>query len=163
MAKELKTNAIRILEKNHIAFEMYTYECDEFVDGISAITKLGKPLERSFKTLVAQGRSKNYFVFVIPVAEELDLKKAAAVVGEKFVELIPVKDITKVTGYVRGGCTPIGMKKEFQTVLHKSAFDFESIIISGGRIGLQIELNPHDLIRVISGMTDDIIVHKESI
>ena len=158
MAKEAKTNAMRILEKNHIAYTLYTYECDEFTNGVEAITKLGKPLEQSFKTLVAQGKSKNYFVFVIPVAEELDLKKAAAAVEEKSVELIHVKEINQVTGYIRGGCTPIGMKKQFQTTIHQSAAGLHSIIISGGRIGVQIELETNDLIRVINGKLADIII-----
>lgn len=156
MAKEIKTNAMRILEKNKIAFTMKTYDGDEFVDGISVAEKTGQPLEQSFKTLVTQGKSKNYFVFAIPVAEELDLKKAAASVGEKSVELIHVKDITKVTGYIRGGCTPIGMKKQFQTVIHRSAPDFDAIMISGGKIGAQIVLNPKDLIKVINGTFEDI-------
>lgn len=160
MAKEIKTNAMRILEKNQITFTMYTYECDEFVDGISVVTKLGKPLEQSFKTLVTQGKSKNYFIFVIPVAEVLDLKKAAAAVAEKSIELIPVKDLTKVTGYIRGGCTPIGMKKQFQTVVHKSAAEYEKIMISGGRIGVQIELNSIDLLKLLKGTFEDIIIHK---
>lgn len=156
MAKEIKTNAMRILEKNKITFTMKTYDGDEFVDGISVAEKTGQPLEQSFKTLVTQGKSKNYFVFAIPVAEELDLKKAAASVGEKSVELIHVKDITKVTGYIRGGCTPIGMKKQFQTVIHRSAPDFNTIMISGGKIGAQIVLNPKDLIKVINGTFEDI-------
>lgn len=160
MAKEIKTNAMRILEKNKINFRMFTYECDEFVDGISVATKLGQPVEQTFKTLVTQGKSKDYFVFVIPVAEELDLKKAAATVGEKSVEMIHVKDITKVTGYIRGGCTPLGMKKQFQTVVHRSAAEFDKIMISGGRIGSQIELNPQDLIKVTNGTFADIIMHS---
>lgn len=158
MAKEIKTNAMRILEKNKINFKMLTYECDEFVDGISVAEKIGQPVEQTFKTLVAQGKSKDYFVFVIPVAEELDLKKAAATVGEKSVELIPVKNITAVTGYIRGGCTPIGMKKQFRTVIHRSAAEFDKIMISGGRIGTQIELSPNDLLTVSNGTLADIIM-----
>ena len=115
MAKEVKTNAMRFLEKNKIDYKMQTYECDEFVDGIDTATKLGQPLEETFKTLVAHGKSGNYYCFLLPVAMELDLKKAAKSVDEKSVELLHVKDITKVTGYVRGGCTPIGMKKQFMT------------------------------------------------
>ncbi len=162
MTKEVKTNAMRILEKNKIKFNMTTYECDEFVDGISVASMLGQLLEQTFKTLVAVGKSKNYFVFVIPVAEELDLKKAAATVHEKSIELIPVKELTNVTGYIRGGCTPIGMKKQFQTVIHISSIDFETIYISGGRIGSQIELNPNDLLKVVKGTFGDITMYKTS-
>jgi Cys-tRNA(Pro)/Cys-tRNA(Cys) deacylase len=160
MSKEVKTNAIRILEKNKINYEIYTYECEEFVDGVSVINKIGKPLEQAFKTLVTQGKSRNYFVFVIPVAEELDLKKAAAIAGEKSVEMIPVKDIIAVTGYIRGGCSPVGMKKLFKTFIHESAAGLETIIISGGRIGIQIELDPNDLIKAVNGVLADIIVSR---
>jgi Cys-tRNA(Pro)/Cys-tRNA(Cys) deacylase len=160
MSKEVKTNAIRILEKNKINFVIYTYECEEFVDGVSVINKIGKPLEQAFKTLVTQGKSRNYFVFVIPVAEELDLKKAAAIAGEKSVEMIPVKDITAVTGYIRGGCSPVGMKKLFKTFIHESAAGLETIIISGGRIGIQIELDPEDLIKAVNGVFADIIMNR---
>ena len=157
MAKESKTNAMRILDKNKIDYGIYTYECDEFTDGISVSEKIGRPPEKCFKTLVTEGKSKNYFVFVLPVAEELDLKKAAASVGEKSVEMIQVKDINKVTGYIRGGCTPIGMKKPFQTVVDKSAAGFEKIIVSGGRIGSQIGIKPGDLIRTVNGTFEDIV------
>jgi Cys-tRNA(Pro)/Cys-tRNA(Cys) deacylase len=109
---------------------------------------------------VTQGKSRNYFVFVIPVAEELDLKKAAAIAGEKSVEMIPVKDITAVTGYIRGGCSPVGMKKLFKTFIHESATGLETIIISGGRIGIQIELDPEDLIKAVNGVFADIIMNR---
>ena len=158
MEKEVKTNAMRFLEKNKIDYKMYQYECDGFLDGVSVATKLGQPLETTFKTLIAQGKSKNYYVYVIPVAEELDLKKAAKAVSEKAVELIPVKDITKISGYVRGGCSPLGMKKQFQTVLHMSALEQEKIVFSGGRIGTQIEMNPKELIELIGANVEDIIV-----
>ena len=155
--KEIKTNAMRILEKNNIDFEVRTYECDEFIDGIYVADKLGQPYEQSFKTLVLQGKSREYHVFVLPIAEELDLKKAAKVVGEKSLEMVPVKEINAVTGYIRGGCTAIGMKKQYDTVVHESAKDFEKIIVSGGRLGSQIFLSPGDLVKVTKGRFADII------
>ncbi len=158
MGKEVKTNAMRILDKNKIEYKMYQYECDGFLDGVSVATKLGQSLETTFKTLIAQGKSKNYYVYVIPVAKELELKKAAKAVSEKAVELIPVKDITNISGYVRGGCSPIGMKKQFQTILHISALEQEKIVFSGGRIGTQIEMKPKELIDLIRASVEDIIV-----
>jgi Cys-tRNA(Pro)/Cys-tRNA(Cys) deacylase len=155
--KDVKTNAMRILEKNKINFEVNTYQCDEFVDGLTVAEKNGQNPEQSYKTLVTQGKSKNYFVFVIPIAEELDLKKAAKSVGEKSLEMIHVKDINSITGYIRGGCTPLGMKKQYDTVVDNSAKNWEKIIISGGRIGSQIILSPNDLVDVIKGKYDDII------
>ncbi len=143
--KEVKTNAMRILESLKIPFRHYTYECDEFVDGLQIADKLSLPYEKVYKTLVTVGSSKNYFVFVIPIAEELDLKAAARSVGEKSVEMIHVKDINAVTGYVRGGCTAVGMKKQYVTRIDSSAQAQETIIVSGGRIGSQLELSPQDL------------------
>ena len=157
MGKELKTNAVRFLEKCGIAYEIQTYECEEFIDGIHVAEKLGQPLEETFKTLVAQGKSGSYYCFLLPVALELDLKKAARSVGEKSVELLHVKDITKVTGYVRGGCTPIGMKKQFMTVVDKSGEELEKFYISGGRIGTQIRLSPGQLVKAIRGKFEDIV------
>lgn len=135
MSKEVKTNAMRMLDKHHIRYDMIQYECDEFIDGLHTAEKTGAPVEQSFKTLVAQGKSKQYYVFVVPIAEEVQLKQAAKVAGEKSVELIPVKEITKITGYVRGGCSPMGMKKLFPTFIHNSAENFDKIYVSGGRIG----------------------------
>lgn len=145
--KEVKTNAMRILEGMKIPFTHYTYECDAFVDGLQIADKLSLPYEKVYKTLVAKGSSKNYFVFVIPVACELDLKKAARSVGEKSMEMIHVKDINAVTGYIRGGCTAVGMKKQYVTRIDESAKALETMIVSGGRIGSQIELAPTDLAR----------------
>lgn len=159
MAKEQKTNAMRILDKNKIAYTVNTYECDEFIDGVTVADQLGQPYESSYKTLVAVGKSGGHYVFVVPIAEELDLKAAARAVGEKAVELIHVKDIFALTGYIRGGCTPIGMKKAFPTVIHESAAGFDTIIISGGRIGAQILLAPDDLVRVTRAKLADIIHH----
>lgn len=107
MGKEVKTNAMRILDRNKVSYEILQYECDEFIDGLHTAEKTGAPVEQSFKTLVMQGKTGEYYVFVIPIAEEVDLKEAAKAVGEKSVEMIHVKDITKITGYVRGGCSPL--------------------------------------------------------
>lgn len=146
MAKSIpKTNAMRILEKMGIYYQMHTYDAGDKIDGISVAEKLGLDVRRVYKTLVTVGKSKNYFVFVIPVAAELNLKAAAGAVGEKSVEMIHVKDINAVTGYIRGGCSPVGMKKQYKTVLDASAKALETMVVSGGKIGFQIELNPADL------------------
>ena len=137
--KELKTNAMRILDRNKIPYEYETYECDEFVDGITTADKIGLPHEQVYKTLVTVGKTGGHYVFVIPIAAELDLKKAAKSVGEKSVEMLHVKDITAVTGYA------IGMKKQFPTVIDSSAQHQEYIYVSGGKIGMQIKLKPDDL------------------
>ena len=155
--KEVKTNAMRILESLKIPFTHYTYECDEFVDGLQIADTLSLPYEKVYKTLVTKGNSKNYFVFVIPVAEELDMKKAAKAVGEKSVEMIPVKDINAVTGYIRGGCTAIGMKKQYITRIDSSAEALPTMIVSCGRIGSQIELMPKYLVKASKGEFADII------
>ena len=160
MGKEVKTNAMRILDRNKIKYTLNTYECDNFIDGVSVADALGQDYDMSFKTLVTVGKSGQYYVFGIPIAEELDMKKAAKVVGEKSVEMLHVKDINKVTGYIRGGCTPIGMKKQYPTVIHESAKKYDTIIVSGGRIGAQIFLAPDDLIKVTGGKYEDIIVNK---
>ena len=156
--KEIKTNAMRILEKNKIPYETIQYECDEFIDGLHTAQKTGAPVEQSFKTLVVQGKSKGYYFLVIPIAEEIDLKKAARVLKEKSIEMIHVKDITNVTGYVRGGCSPLGMKKQYATVIHRSALDYEEIYVSGGRIGTTLKLNPEDLGKAVRAEFEDIIV-----
>ena len=158
MAKEVKTNAMRILDKNKIPYELLSYECDEFIDGLHTAEKTGAPVEQSFKTLVAQGKSKAYYVFVVPIAEEVDLKLAAKVAGEKSIEMIHVKDITAVTGYVRGGCTPIGMKKQFPTFIQESAQKYDHIYVSGGRIGYTLKLSPQDLAGLVHATFADFIV-----
>lgn len=160
MGKELKTNAMRFLDTKKMAYEVQAYQCDEFIDGVHVAEKLGQPLDETFKTIVAQGKSGSYYCFLLPVAEELDLKKAAKSVDEKSVELLHVKDITKVTGYVRGGCTPIGMKKQFMTVVHSSAQELEKFYISGGRIGMQIHLSPTELVNAINGKFEPIILSQ---
>lgn len=159
MGKEVKTNAMRILDRNKIKYELNTYNCENFTDGKQIADMLGQDYNISFKTLVAVGKSRQYYVFAIPVAEELDLKQAAKEAGEKSIALVHVKDINKITGYIRGGCTPIGMKKQFPTFVHESAKELESIIISGGRLGTQIFLNPGDLLEVTGGKYADVIVH----
>lgn len=160
MGKEVKTNAMRILDRNKIKYTLNTYECDNFIDGVSIADALGQDYGMSFKTLVTVGKSGQYYVFALPIAEELDMKKAAKVVGEKSIEMLHVKDINKVTGYIRGGCTPIGMKKQYPTVIHESAKIYDTIIVSGGRIGAQIFLAPDDLISVTGGKYEDVIVKK---
>lgn len=149
---------MRILDKNKIPYEIINYECDEFIDGLHTAEKTGAPVEQSFKTLVAQGKSGEYYVFVIPIAEEVHLKNAARIVGEKSVEMIHVKDITKITGYVRGGCSPLGMKKNFRTVIDSSAEQFDRIYVSGGRIGSTIIVSPDDLVSVVRGEFADLTV-----
>ncbi len=160
MAKEKnpKTNAMRILEKKKLPFKVNYYDCDEFIDGIHIADMLSQDYGMTFKTLVAVGKSKENYVFVLPIAEELDLKKAAKSVGEKSIELLHVKDIKDVTGYIRGGCTPIGMKKQFKTVIQESVLDYEEVIISGGALGTQIFISPDNLIKAINAKIDDIVV-----
>lgn len=158
--KELKTNAMRMLDRLKIPYEYMTYECEEFISGISTADQTGLPHELVYKTLVTTGKSGKHYVFVIPIEAELDLKKAARAVGEKSVEMLPVKEITKVTGYVRGGCTAIGMKKNFPTILDESAKAFEQIYVSGGKIGMQLRLKPEDLKRAANAEYADIIQHN---
>jgi len=157
MAKPIKTNAMRILDRLKINYTPNFYDCDEFIDAVKIADRLGQRYESSFKTLVTEGKSKAYYVFVIPIAEELDLKKAAKAVGEKSVEMIHVKDIKDVTGYIRGGCTPIGMKKKYRTVIHNTVSDFDKVIVSGGMIGVQLILSPADLIRATEAKVEDVI------
>lgn len=154
---EIKTNAMRILERNKVPYEAIQYECEEFIDGLHTAQITGAPVEQSFKTLVVQGKSKEYYVLVIPIAEEINLKTAAKAVGEKSVEMIHVKDINKVTGYVRGGCSPLGMKKLYPTVIHESALNFSEIYISGGKIGITLRVNPEKLAEVVKGEFHNII------
>lgn len=159
MAKEkgIKTNAMRILDKLKISYKVNYYECDEFIDGIHIADMLSQSYDMTFKTLVAVGKSRENYVFVLPIDKELDLKKAAKSVDEKSVELLHVKDIKQVTGYIRGGCTPIGMKKKFHTVIHDSVLGFDEIIISGGALGVQLFIAPADLIKSTDAKTDYII------
>ena len=156
MAKEKleKTNAIRALDKAKLPYTVHTYESDgAAVDGITVAQKTGLPVEKGYKTLVTVGHSREHYVFVIPVAAELDLKAAARSVGEKAVEMIHVADINKLTGYIRGGCSPIGMKKLFATVLDESCLSLDTIVFSAGKIGMQIEMDPRALLEFIGAKT----------
>ena len=162
--KEIMTNAMRILESMKIPYAHLTYECDEFTDGLQIADMLSLPYEKVYKTLVTSGsrgekQPRDYYVFVIPVAQELDLKAAARSVGVKSVEMIHVKDINKITGYIRGGCTAVGMKKQYVTRIDSSAQAMEKIIVSGGRIGSQLELDPQDLAQATGAEFADIIRH----
>ena len=161
--KEEKTNVMRILEQKKVAYTMRTYEegdgpmgTSEY--GLHIAQQLGQDPAQVFKTLVARGASKGIYVYEIPVAENLDLKKAAKAVGEKSIDLLHVAEINGVTGYIRGGCTPIGMKKQFPTVFHTSVEDHETVCISGGKIGIQIELPVADLLTLTRGQVADITV-----
>ncbi|KOY84037.1 Cys-tRNA(Pro) deacylase [Lysinibacillus macroides] len=148
-AKHTKTNAIRLLEQQKIDFDVIEYEIgDGQVDGISVAEKIGQPAARVFKTLVAKASAQKLFVFVIPVVEELDLKAAAKVVGEKKIDMLAVKDLLGYTGYVRGGCSPVGMKKLYPTVIDVSAEQQGSIIVSAGKIGMQIHVQLADLMQI---------------
>ena len=153
MAKEAKTNAMRMLDRQKVKYEAFSYECDEFIDGIHSADKIGAPYDQSFKTLVMEGKSGGYFVFVVPIEKEVDRKAAAKAVGEK--------DITKITGYVRGGCSPLGMKKPYPVVFDASAGEFEEIYVSGGRIGLTLKVPLADLLKVTGGKLADIIMKTE--
>ena len=158
MAKESKTNAMRILDSNKIEYTTHSYENkDGKIDGIAVAHKINKDVDSVFKTLVTQGHSKEFYVFVIPAAQELDMKKASKVANEKNIELIHVKDINTITGYIRGGCSPLGMKKVFNTFIQEDALLFDTIVFSGGKIGAQIEMNPNELKKVIECSFVDII------
>lgn len=162
MGKEAKTNAMRMLERAKIAYTAHEYPHEEgvAVDGVHVAESIGEDPARVFKTLVTQGADKNFYVFVIPVAETLDLKKAARSVGAKSVAMIHVADINRITGYVRGGCSPVGMKKQFVTRFHKSCLEQETIYVSGGRIGTQVEAAPVDLMKACRGEVADLLVEN---
>lgn len=154
MAKDkvIKTNAMRILDSKKVNYEIITYKSnDGKIDGISVANKIGIDENNVFKTLVAQGTSKELYVFVIPVVEELNLKEAAIISKEKKIEMIHVNDIMKYTGYIRGGCSPIGQKREYKTFIHESAKSLEFIVVSAGKIGYQIKLKPIDLLNIVAG------------
>lgn len=147
--KDLKTNAARTLEAAGLDHIWRTFPCEESLSGVEVADLLNMDRDQVFKTLVTQGKSDNHYVFMIPVAEELDLKKAALSVGEKAVQMIKSKELLPLTGYVHGGCSPIGMKKLFVTRIDETAQLFETIMFSGGRIGCQIEMAPDDLSAVV--------------
>ncbi|MGY6213396.1 Cys-tRNA(Pro) deacylase [Cytobacillus firmus] len=153
-----KTNAMRMLDAQKVVYELITYDSqDGKIDGVSVAEKIGKDPKAVYKTLVAKGVTKQVFVFIIPVTEELDLKKAAKAAGEKKVEMIPVKDIQKLTGYIRGGCSPVGMKKQYPSFIDAKAQELELIIVSGGKIGMQMELKLDDLQKAIGAELADLI------
>ena len=137
--KELKTNVMRVLDSKKLAYNHYTYD-NSTVNGVEVARLLGQEPDRVFKTLVTRGKSGGFFVFMVPVAEELDLKKAARACGEKAVEMLPQKELLPRTGYVHGGCSPIGMKKQFPTYIHQTAADYDTLFFSAGRVGAQVEL-----------------------
>ena len=157
MAKELKTNVMRILDAAKISYHPYFYENkDGKIDGVSVAQKLGQNVDEVYKTLVTRGAGGDFFVFVVPVAMELNLKAAAKSVGEKSVEMIHVSEINKITGYIRGGCSPVGMKKQFRTVIDSRCESIDSMCVSGGKIGTQVQLNPKDLLNFIGATTAEI-------
>jgi len=154
--KEVKTNAMRLLERLKIAYRQHEYEYAEFKDGMQVADLLGLPRERVFKTLVTEGADRNHYVFVLPVAEELDMEKAAKSVGVKALAMLRITDLTRVTGYIRGGCTAVGMKKPLVTRISAKAQALPRIVVSGGRPGSQIELAPDDLLRASNAQYADI-------
>lgn len=154
----VKTNAVRLLDLKKVDYILREYDAPEgFLDGVSVAKATGVEPERVFKTLVTQGASKEFYVCVIPVALELDLKKAAKHFGEKKLEMIPAKDITKITGYIKGGCSPVGMKKPFKTAIDENAVVFENIVVSAGRVGLQMDLPLDSLLEAASAELADLV------
>ena len=155
-----KTNVMRVLDSKKIEYTSHAYEADPTLTGAEIAEILGEDTSKVFKTLVTQGKSKNYYVFVVPVEAELDLKKAAKASGEKAVSMIKQKELLPLTGYVHGGCSPVGMKKQFKTFIHETAPTLEKIYVSAGKVGFQIELEPADLIKVANCISADIIVEE---
>ena len=154
---EQKTNVMRLLEQKKVKYQAHEYpHGQDAVDGLTVAQLMGQDPEKVFKTLVARGASKNIYVFVIPVAAELELKKAAKAAGEKSVAMIHVSEINALPGYVRGGCSPVGMKKQYKTFFHESCLQHDTMIVSAGKIGFQIELAPDQLIKLSRGITADI-------
>ena len=158
--KEEKTNVMRVLDQKKIPYTPHTYPHEDgvAVDGVTVARSMGQDPECVFKTLVARGASKGIYVFEVPVAENLDLKKAARAVGEKSIAMLHSRDLLPMTGYVHGGCSPIGMKKQFPTVFHETAEILDTIMVSAGKIGFQVELSPADLIELVGGSTEDVTV-----
>ena len=161
MKGEEKTNVMRLLEKGKVQYVSHNYENTGAVSGMEVATALGQDPDRAFKTLVTVGKTKNHYVFLVPVSRELDLKKAAKSVGEKNIEMIPQKELLPLTGYVHGGCSPIGMKKRFRTVIDASAANFDTILFSGGKIGMQVQTSLEELKKVLTFELHDICTDKE--
>lgn len=157
MAKNEKTNVMRVLEQHKIPYEGHNYLDSGAVSGMEVATALGETPEMVFKTLVTIGKTGNHYVFLVPVDQELNLKKAASSVGEKSIEMIKAKELLPLTGYIHGGCSPIGMKKQFPTVIHESAAQFEKIFFSGGKIGFQVEVKLEDVGKVLNYKLADIV------
>lgn len=153
----MKTNVMRVLDGKKISYESHSYEPDPTMSGEEIAGILGENPDKVFKTLVTQGKSGAYYVFVVPVKAELDLKKAAKTTGEKSIVMIKQKDLLPLTGYVHGGCSPIGMKKQFRTFIHETALAYDRVFVSAGKVGFQIELAPEDLISVSGASSADII------
>ena len=156
--KEEKTNVMRVLDQKKIPYTAHTYPADGPIDGVSVAGFLGQDVERVFKTLVTKGSTGAYYVFDIPVAENLDLKKAAKAVGEKSIAMIHQKELLPLTGYVHGGCSPVGMKKQFPAVFHETVVLFDTICVSAGKIGVQVEVPPQALLELLGAETADIVV-----
>ena len=155
--KEEKTNVMRVLDQKKAPYTAHTYPAGNTApDGVTVAQMLGQDPECVFKTLVAKGASGGHYVFDIPVAATLDLKKAAKAVGEKSVAMLPAKELLPLTGYVHGGCSPVGMKKRFPTVFHESCLDYETICVSAGKVGFQVELKTADLIALVGASTADV-------
>lgn len=154
---EEKTNVMRVLESKKIAYTSHTYEPDQTLTGEEIAGILGEDASKVFKTLVTQGKTGQYYVFVIPVKEELDLKKAAKAAGEKSIAMIKQKDLLPLTGYIHGGCSPIGMKKQFTTFIHETAQDLDKMYVSAGKVGFQVELDPAELIAITRSTLADIV------
>ena len=157
--KEEKTNVMRVLEQKEIPYTARTYEHGDLApDGVSVARMLGQDPEAVFKTLVTKGASGGYYVFDIPVAATLDLKKAARAVGEKSVAMLPAKELLPLTGYVHGGCSPVGMKKQFPTVFHETCILYDTICVSAGKVGFQVEVDPQDLMELVGAEAADVTV-----
>ena len=156
--KEEKTNVMRLLDAAQIAYTPHFYDPEDPIDGVSVAQTLGQDIEQVFKTLVTRGASGGYYVFDIPVAENLDLKKAARAVGEQSIAMIAQKELLPLTGYIHGGCSPVGMKKQFPTVFHETVILFDTICVSAGKIGAQVEVNPSALMDYIGAQSADITV-----
>ena len=155
--KPIKTNVMRVLDAAGVKYNEYQYD-NTCVTGTEVAALMGQPAERVFKTLVTAAKNGKNYVFMIPVAEELDLKKAAKAVGEKAISMIKSKELLPLTGYIHGGCSPIGMKKQFPTVIHETACTYETIFFSGGKVGYQVELDPNELFKLIPITSADLIV-----
>ncbi|WP_419006566.1 Cys-tRNA(Pro) deacylase [Holdemanella porci] len=158
MKKIQKTNAMRFLDQYKVEYEAHTYEHKDGdpVDGVHVANMLHQPVEAVYKTLVTQANTKEYLVYMLPVEKELDLKKCAKIAGVKSCEMIHVKDINKITGYIRGGCSPLGMKKQFRTFIEKDCLNQDKIYFSAGKIGMQIEMDPKTLMDLIHVQAGDI-------